>query len=145
MLSGKAPARNMICSKKPLFFLPILFKKYNPEYLNMLSICCGLVPACVFGNGFCGWQTDKLERERERKKRGEKQSILVLDSRAVVRNQLQEAGSPSSNELGLFFLLLGSFLLPIWWCLWEAVFFFLPLLLFFFSPSQSKITWDVIN
>ena len=66
----------------------------------MLSICCGLVSVCVFGRGSCGWQTDKLEE----KKGGKKLSILVLDSRAVVRKQLQEADSPSSNELGLFFL-----------------------------------------
>ena len=47
--------------KSPFFYTHSL-KEYNPEYLNMLSICCGLVPVCVFGKGFCGWQTDKLEK-----------------------------------------------------------------------------------
>lgn len=109
LLSSKALSRSIICLR-PLFSTHS-FQKYNREYLNMLSICCGLVPVYVFGKSYCGWHTDKLERNKKKaKKNGEKQNILVLDSRAVVRKQLQEADSPWGNQLGLFFcLLLESF------------------------------------
>lgn len=52
----------------------------------MLSICCGLAPVCVFGRGLCELQTDEL-RGGKNEKRGE-ESILVLDSGAVVRKRL---------------------------------------------------------
>lgn len=72
-----------------------------------------------------------------------KLNILVLESRAVVRKQLQEADSPRSNQLGLFFFafcwsaFVANLVVPVGYS-------FFPLL-FSFSPSQSKITWDVIN
>lgn len=67
----------------------------------------------------------------------EKQSILVLDSRAVVRKQLQEADSPSSNELCSFFLLLlGSFCCQFGGACGRQFFFFS---LFYFSSLHLKV------
>lgn len=78
LLSNKALARNMTCSKNPFFL-----QKYNPEYSNMLSICCGLGSVCVFGKDFFELQTDELKGKKNVcVGRGD---ILVLDSRAVVR------------------------------------------------------------
>lgn len=56
LLSSEALARNMTC-----FFFS---RKYNPEYSNMLSICCGLASVCVFGKEFFELQTDELKGKK---------------------------------------------------------------------------------
>lgn len=73
-----------------------------------------------------------------RKKRKGKQCILVLDSRAVVRKQLQEADSPRSNELGSLFFsffcseaFVANLVVPV------GCRFFSPL--FYFSPLHLKV------